>query len=201
MSGMAKKCLVIGAETLSRVVDIRDRDSMIFADGAGATLVEGSNMSGGILSHETVTYTDNGEVDILFFGESYEQDNKDLFIKMQGRKVYEFALSHVPEAMKSCLNQSGVDIQDLKKFLFIRLTKKWMRLLLNVFTGFTKKVPESVLPMNIEFYGNSSVATIPTLFDQVLNDEKEGHHLTEGDVILFASVGAGMNINAITYQI
>ena len=202
MSGMAKKCLVIGAETLSRVVDIRDRDSMIFADGAGATLVEGSNMSGGILSHETVTYTDNGEVDILFFGESYEPDNKDLFIKMQGRKVYEFALSHVPEAMKSCINQSGVDIQDIKKIFIHQANEKMDEAIVKRFYRlYKKKVPESVLPMNIEFYGNSSVATIPTLFDQVLNGEKEGHHLAEGDVILFASVGAGMNINAITYQI
>jgi 3-oxoacyl-[acyl-carrier-protein] synthase-3 len=202
MSGMAKKCLVIGAETLSRVVDVRDRDSMIFADGAGATLIEGSDISGGILSHESVTYTDNGEVDILFFGESYESDNKDQFIKMQGRKVYEFALSHVPEAMKSCLNQSGVEIQDLKKIFIHQANEKMDEAIVKRFYRlYKKKVPESVLPMNIEFHGNSSVATIPTLFDQVLNGEKEGHHLAKGDVILFASVGAGMNINAITYQI
>ncbi|MDG1264209.1 MAG: ketoacyl-ACP synthase III [Flavobacteriaceae bacterium] len=202
MSGMAKKCLVIGAETLSRVVDVRDRDSMIFADGAGATLIEGSDISGGILSHESVTHTYNGEVDILFFGESYESYNKDQFIKMQGRKVYEFALSHVPEAMKSCLNQSGVEIQDLKKIFIHQANEKMDEAIVKRFYRlYKKKVPESVLPMNIEFHGNSSVATIPTLFDQVLNGEKEGHHLAKGDVILFASVGAGMNINAITYQI
>ena len=121
---------------------------------------------------------------------------------MQGRKVYEFALSHVPEAMKSCLNQSGVDIQDLKKIFIHQANEKMDEAIVKRFYRlYKKKVPESVLPMNIEFYGNSSVATIPTLFDQVLNGEKEGHHLAEGDVILFASVGAGMNINAITYQI
>jgi 3-oxoacyl-[acyl-carrier-protein] synthase-3 len=201
-SGMAKKCLVIGTETLSRVVDVRDRDSMIFADGAGATIIEESNKLGGILSHETVTYTDNGEVDILFFGESYEPDNKNQFIKMKGRKVYEFALSHVPEAMKSCLDQSGVKIQNLKKIFIHQANEKMDEAIIKRFYRLYKeKVPPSVLPMNIEFNGNSSVATIPTLLDQVLNGEKKGHVLTEGDIILFASVGAGMNINAITYQV
>ncbi|MDG1264476.1 MAG: ketoacyl-ACP synthase III [Flavobacteriaceae bacterium] len=201
-SGMAKKCLVIGTETLSRVVDVRDRDSMIFADGAGATVIEESNKSGGILSHETVTYTDNGEVDILFFGESYEPDNKNQFIKMKGRKVYEFALSHVPEAMKSCLDQSGVKIQNLKKIFIHQANEKMDEAIVKRFYRLYKeKAPPSVLPMNIEFNGNSSVATIPTLLDQVLNGEKKGHLLNEGDIILFASVGAGMNINAITYQV
>ena len=55
-AGMAKKCLVIGAETLSRVVDPHDRDSMIYSDGAGAAIVESSKDQGGILSHDTVTY-------------------------------------------------------------------------------------------------------------------------------------------------
>ena len=54
-SGMAKKCLVIGADTLSRTVDKNDRDSLIFADGAGAAIVEKSEDEGGILSHKTIT--------------------------------------------------------------------------------------------------------------------------------------------------
>ena len=56
-AGMAKKCLVIGAETLSRVVDLHDRDSMIYSDGAGATIIEATEDEGGILAHETATFT------------------------------------------------------------------------------------------------------------------------------------------------
>ena len=201
-SGMAKKCLVIGTETLSRVVDVKDRDSMIFADGAGATVVEGSEDEGGILSHESVTYTDNNEVDILFFGKSYEKNNTDQFIKMQGRKVYEFALSLVPDAMKVCLDQSGLESTDLKKIFIHQANEKMDKAIVKrFFRLYKEKVPVGVLPMNIEEHGNSSVATIPTLFDQVLRGEKENHTLVKGDVVLFASVGAGMNINAITYQI
>ena len=60
---------------------------------------------------------------------------------------------------------------------------------------------EGVMPMLIEFLGNSSVATVPTLYDQVLRNELKNHSLAKGDIVLFASVGAGMNVNAITYQV
>ena len=62
-------------------------------------------------------------------------------------------------------------------------------------------IPKDILPMNIQTFGNSSVATIPTLLDLVRKQSFEGHQITSGDVILFASVGAGMNINAITYRV
>jgi 3-oxoacyl-[acyl-carrier-protein] synthase-3 len=201
-AGMASKCLVIGTETLSRVIDKSDRDSMIFADGAGATIIEKQNDKGGILSNESVTYTDNNEIDMLFFGTSYEKDNTDQFIKMQGRKVYEFALSSVPVAMKECFDQSGFEIKDLKKIFIHQANEKMDEAIVKRFYRLYKeKVPEGIMPMNIEEHGNSSVATIPTLYDQVLNGQKEGHKLSKGDVVLFASVGAGMNINAITYQV
>ena len=63
---MATKCLVIGADTLSRVLDQSDRDSMIYADGAGTAMVEKTNESGGILSNKTVTYTSNVEAEFIF---------------------------------------------------------------------------------------------------------------------------------------
>ncbi|MBS1632462.1 MAG: ketoacyl-ACP synthase III, partial [Bacteroidetes bacterium] len=60
--------------------------------------------------------------------------------------------------------------------------------------------PENIMPMSIHWLGNSSVATIPTLFDLVLNNQVDPHELNPGDIILFASVGAGMNINAVCYR-
>jgi 3-oxoacyl-[acyl-carrier-protein] synthase-3 len=61
--------------------------------------------------------------------------------------------------------------------------------------------PENIMPMSIHNLGNSSVATIPTLFDMVQKGLMPEHKLTAGDVILFASVGAGMNINAVCYRV
>lgn len=203
-AGMAKKCLVIGADALSRVVDLHDRDSMIYADGAGATILEESNQEGGILSHSTLTYTADNEADFIFYGETYDKQDVegDKFIKMQGRKVYEFALNKVPDAMKQCLGLASVAIDDLKKIFIHQANKKMDEAIANRFYRlFKKPIPEGILPMNIEEFGNSSVATVPTLFDLVLKQNYQGHSLKKGDIILFASVGAGMNINAITYQI
>ena len=118
-SGMAKKCLVIGAETLSRVVDPHDRDSMIYSDGAGAAIIEATDNEGEILAHCTETHA-NGEAYFLFFGDSYDKINTNdkRYIKMYGRKIYEFAITHVPTAMKACLDQSGLGINEVKKDLY-----------------------------------------------------------------------------------
>jgi len=117
-AGMAKKCLVIGAETLSRVTDPHDRDSMIYSDGAGATIIESTDEEGGILAHESATYAYD-EAGYLFFGNSFnkEHDPDVRYIKMHGRKIYEFALSNVPKAMKECLDNSGISIENVKKIL------------------------------------------------------------------------------------
>ncbi|WP_248722157.1 3-oxoacyl-ACP synthase III family protein [Seonamhaeicola sp. ML3] len=201
-SGMAKRCLVIGTETLSRVVDKHDRDAMIFSDGAGATIVEASDEEGGILSHETASFTYD-EAYFLFFGNSNNQDlcRDTRYIKMEGRKIYEFALVNVPKAMKTCLDNSGVDIKDVKKIFIHQANEKMDEAILKRFYRLYKtKIPEHIMPMSIQTLGNSSVATVPTLFDLVKNNKMKNHSLSKGDVVIFASVGAGMHINAIVYK-
>lgn len=202
-SGMAKTCLVIGGETLSRIIDPNDRDSMIYADGAGATIVQSVEGKGEILSHASQTHA-NGEAYHLFFDKSYhpESDPDTRYIKMYGRKIYEFACTHVPKAMKACLDKSGVDIQNVKKIFIHQANEKMDDAIIKRFYRLYKKdVPQDIMPMMIQKTGNSSVATIPTLFDKVRKGEFENHKLNKGDIVLFASVGAGMNVNCITYQI
>ena len=201
-AGLAKKCLVIGTETLSRVVDKHDRDSMIYSDGAGATIVEATDGDGGILAHETASFTYD-EAYYLFFGNS---NNKELcpdtrYIKMDGRKIYEFALSNVPLAMKDCLDKSGVNIKDIKKIFIHQANEKMDEAILKRFYKlYDEEIPEGIMPMSIQELGNSSVATIPTLYDLVINDKIKDQHVNKGDVVMFASVGAGMHINAIVYK-
>ncbi|MFZ0489171.1 MAG: ketoacyl-ACP synthase III [Salegentibacter sp.] len=201
-SGIAKKCLVIGAEALSRVVDKHDRDSMIFSDGAGAAILEATEETGGILSHETATYAFN-EANYIFFGKSNLPDAPEdiRYIKMNGRKIYEFALVHVPEAMKSCLENSGKSLKDLKKIFIHQANEKMDDAIVKRFYKLHgEKVPEKVMPMSIQELGNSSVATVPTLLDLVRKGGIEDQELNKGDIIMFASVGAGMNINAFVYE-
>ena len=201
-SGMAKRCLVIGSETLSRVVDAHDRDSMIYSDGAGASIIEASDDETGMLAYESATYA-NDEADYLFFGKSYntELDPDTRYIKMYGRKIYEFALNKVPAAMKSCLDKSGLGIDDVKKILIHQANEKMDEAIIHRFYKlYDRSVPKDIMPMSIHELGNSSVATVPTLFDLLIRGEIENQEIHKGDVMIFASVGAGMNINAFVYR-
>jgi 3-oxoacyl-[acyl-carrier-protein] synthase-3 len=201
-AGMAKRCLVIGTETLSRVVDKHDRDSMIYSDGAGASIIELSDEDGGILAHESASFTYD-EAYYLYFGSS---NNKDLspdtrYIKMHGRKIYEFALTNVAQAMKDCLEESGIDISEVKKVLIHQANEKMDEAIVKRFYKlFNAEAPKDVMPMSIHKLGNSSVATVPTLFDLIRNGKLGDQKINKGDAIIFASVGAGMHINAIVYK-
>lgn len=202
-AGMAQKCLVVGSETLSRVVDPHDRDSMIYSDGAGATVLESSSEEGGILAFESATFALE-EANFIFFGPSYNKTRADerRYIKMHGRKIYEFALKEVPNAMKACLEKSGVPIGDIKKILIHQANEKMDEAIINRFYKlFGQAAPENIMPMSIHELGNSSVATVPTLLDLILKGKLEDQKLEKGDTIIFASVGAGMNINAIVYKL
>lgn len=205
-AGMAGRALLIGAETLSRVIDMYDRDSMIFSDGAGACVVEyreGAEDGPGILgtaalSHslEEAYYID---MEKSFFPGS---DPRIRYIKMKGRKVYEYAMKFVPSAMKDCLDRSGVDIREVRKIFIHQANEKMDEGIVNRFYKLfgIQPVPEGIMPMSIHWLGNSSVATVPTLYDLVKKGKMEEHQLHPGDVILFASVGAGMNVNAVCYR-
>lgn len=206
-AGIAKKALVIGAEALSRVIDEYDRDSMIFSDGAGATVLEYKEVAeggSGILSGSAVSHCTD-EAYYIYMGRSYhpESDANVRYIKMKGRKVYEYALKHVPEAMKDCLDKSGIAIADLKKIFIHQANEKMDEAIVQAFykSYGIDEAPKDIMPMSIHYLGNSSVATIPTLYDMVLKGKDKDHEVNEGDVVLFASVGAGMNINAVCYRI
>ncbi len=204
-AGMAKKVLVIGSETLSRVVDEHDRDSMIYSDGAGATVVEAVEEESprGVLSHITQTDTYD-EAYYLYFGKSFNKDHDEnvRYIKMYGRKIYEYALSNVPNAMKKAMDASGEPIENLKKIFIHQANEKMDEAMIKRFYRlYHMPVPEGIAPMSIHDLGNSSVATIPTLYDNVRHNNVAGHTVKQGETLIFASVGAGMNINAMVYRV
>jgi len=204
-AGMAKTALIIGAETLSRVLDPHDRDSMIFSDGAGAIVLSYENVDDqavGLLS-ANVRSDCGEETDYIYMGSSLDPEKAThaRYLKMKGRKVYEYALRHVPAAMKECLDKSGYPIRQLKAIFIHQANEKMDEAIVKCFYGLygIAEPPENIMPMCIQWLGNSSVATIPTLFDLVRKSSLPGYELKKGDLVLFASVGAGMNINAVCY--
>jgi len=202
-SGDAKKVLVIGAEILSRVSDPHDIDSMIYADGAGAALVEATDQDAGILSH--VTRSDTLETAyLLWIGKSYNPDynGDELFIKMHGHEIYKYAVRTIPKVVKQSLDEAGFTLTDVKKVLLHQANQKMDEAILKrLFKLYNiKNIPDNIMPMTISWLGNSSVATLPTMFDLLQRGKLDNHKLHSGDIVVFASVGAGMNINSMVYR-
>lgn len=204
-SGGARRAIVVGADTLSRISDPHDRDSLIYADGAGATILEAreTDDASGILSHadRSDTLDHSG---MLSMGPSYNAEVflEALFLKMEGRKLYKYALQTVAGAMKECLDVAGLTAGDVTKILLHQANGKMDEAIVNAFYElYGQSAPKDVLPMSISWLGNSSVATVPTLLDLISKGKMEGHAISSGDLLLFASVGAGMNVNAVAYRV
>lgn len=204
-SGDCRRVLVIGAETLSRVSDPHDRDSMIYSDGAGATILEAvsSDRPVGILAHAARTDTLEHAY-LLWMGKSYDPGYRggELYIKMDGHKLYEYALKTVPLVVKESLEKAGLAVSEIKKVLIHQANEKMdeaiLKRLFKICGGGEFK--SEVMPMTISWLGNSSVATLPTMLDLIQKGKMNDHKLESGEAIVFASVGAGMNINSVVYR-
>lgn len=204
-SGDAKKIMVIGVETLSRISDPHDRDSMLYADGAGATILEAmeSDEPVGILSHAERSDTIDHAY-MLWMDRSYNPEYKEhgLFLKMNGRKLYEYALNTVPQIIKESLEKAKLFLNDVSKVLIHQANAKMDEAILKrLFRLYDNNdIPSNIMPMIIEWLGNTSVASIPTLLDLLLKRKLNGQELIKGNILVFASVGAGMNINSMIYK-
>ncbi len=204
-SGDAKSALVIGADTLSRMMDDHDRDSMLFADGAGAAVVQAveSDVPTGILKHAARTDSEE-HIDLLQMGNSYNTTLSDdhMYLKMHGRRLYNYALTYVPIVAKECLDINNLTLKDVKKVLIHQANAKMdegiLKRLYRLYNE--KEVDYNIMPMTINTLGNSSVATVPTLFDLIMRGKLKGQSLQSGDYVMMTSVGAGMNINAFMYK-
>jgi 3-oxoacyl-[acyl-carrier-protein] synthase-3 len=202
-SGDAKKVLVAGVEILSRVSDPHDIDSMIYADGAGAALIEATDEDAGILSHVTRSDTLN-DAFLLRLGKSYNPNHNgdELFIKMDGHEIYKYVVNTVPIVVKQSLDKAGFTLTDVKKIFTHQANQKMNEAILErLFKLYKEKnIPNNIMPMTISWLGNSSVATLPTMFDLLLRGKLNNHKLHSGDIVVFVSVGAGMNINSMVYR-
>ena len=126
----------------------------------------------------------------------------DIFLKMNGRKLYQYALEKVPQAIKDVLEKSATHISKITKVLIHQANGKMDDAILKRLFRLYDMVdlPKNIMPMTIEWLGNSSVATVPTLLDLIMKGKMDLHSINKGDTLVFASVGAGMNINALVYQ-
>lgn len=157
-----------------------------------------------VLSHATKSYADELAY-VLRMGKSsnpeYRHDH--LFLKMNGRKLYEYALKAVPQTMKECIDQAGLSVSEVNKVLIHQANEKMDEAILrNLFELYgLNSSPKDMMPMTISWLGNSSVATLPTLYDLMHKGKLIDQALQKGSVVVFASMGAGVNMNAVAYKI
>ena len=202
--GDAKNILVTGLEVASRMLDPHDVDSMILADGCGACVVSAYDESSkGIISYSTYSHAQDDNR-IIYLGPSNKKGVAgSCYFHMNGREVYKYATEWVPKVIKDALDKADLDIRDVDIFLFHQANAKMLcAIAKNLAELYDVSVDSFAgkIPSTIEFLGNTSVATIPTMLDLILKKKLEGYGISEGQIAVMASVGAGMHCNAIVYR-
>ncbi len=201
--GDAENVLVVGVEVASRMLDPHDLDSMILGDGCGAVVFTKSNRNKGVLSHATFSHA-NKDLESIYLGKSNNEDVPgSCWFKMHGKEVYRYATTWVPQVIKKALDKADLGIDDVDLFLFHQANEKLILAIANNLAGLYEVDTEDFeakLPMTIQFLGNTSVASIPTMLDLIMKKKLDDYTIKEGDTVVMAAVGAGMHCNALVYQ-
>ena len=202
--GDAEHVLVVGLEVASRMLDPHDVDSMILGDGCGACVVSRSDDgAAGIVAYSTYSHG-QGDNRIIYLGSSNKAGVEgSTYFHMIGREVYRYATEWVPKVVKKALDTAGREISEIDIFFFHQANAKLNQAITRNLAGLYN-VSEDIfackVPSTIEFLGNTSVATIPTMLDLVAKRRLGDFHVAAGHLAVFASVGAGMHCNALVYQ-
>lgn len=194
LTGKYKTGLVIGAETLSKLVDWKDRSTCIlFGDGAGATVVQRakSGIIGADLGSDgtkaSVLTCKGREIRNLFIQE--KSNNRG--IKMEGKEVFKFATKKVPESIRSVLHKTGIKAGDIKYYILHQANERIIQMVAKYLNE-----PLSKFPINLQRYGNTSAASIPLLLDEI----KKTGRLNKGDKIILSGFGAGLTWGSILLE-
>lgn len=203
-SGEATHVLVAGLEIASRLLDPNDVDSLLMADGCGATIVSKSESKDkGVLAHAMFSHTEEDLNNITLGASLNRETTGHCFFKMNGQRVYKYATTWLPQVIRQALDKVEITPSEVDYFFFHQANAKMLRVIasnLMDLYGITDQQYVNKIPSSISFLGNTSVATIPMLFDLVNKQQMEGFTLKEGQTYVFASVGAGMHCNAVVYK-
>lgn len=189
-SGRGKKALVIGAETLSRIIDWTDRNTcVLFGDGAGAVVLEATEEgeSGLLSSH---MHSDGSYLDLLYqpgFGTRIMPSAETLkdripYLKMQGNEVFKVAVRSLSAVSKEALEANNMSVSDVSLFIPHQANKRILEA-----TAKRIKLRDDQVYINVHKYGNTSGATIPVALDEV----NRAGLLKKGDIILMSAFGGG----------
>lgn len=189
-TGVYKTALILGAETLSKIMDWNDRSTcVLFGDGAGAAVVRSDET--GLLAYDQGSDGARGTVLTC-----RSRENNNPFVKnptepsythMDGQEVYKFATRQVPACIKDALDKANLTVEDVDLFV---LHQANVRIIESVAKRLKSDL--SKFPMNLDKIGNMSSATIPVLLDELNRDKK----LKKGDRLVLSGFGAGLTYGA-----
>jgi 3-oxoacyl-[acyl-carrier-protein] synthase-3 len=197
-AGSSQHVMVIGAETLSRFIDWNDRDTcVLFGDGAGAVVVSGSELPGGILSSALGSDGSGGDHLIIPAGGSKIPPSQEAleeglqYLRMNGREVFRFATRTMDKATRLACQKANVPLDDVKLFVphqaNIRIIKSAARSL---------KLENDRVVTNLDRYGNTSAASIPIALVEAI----EAGRVHRNDYLVLVGFGAGLTWGAIVLQ-
>lgn len=203
--GDANHVLIVGLEVASRLVDSYDLDSMILADGCGAVILSRGQdeAASGIVAYHTFSHAQE-DIACIYLDKSYNKEvTAPTLFKMNGKDVYRYATTWLPQVIKKTLDKANWSVADVDMFLFHQANGKMLEAIANNIakqSGIEGLSFVGKIPTTIQFTGNTSVATIPTMLDLIMQKNLDDYQLKKGDKVIFASVGAGMHCNAMAYQ-
>lgn len=194
-SGMCKNILVIGAETLSKLVDWSDRSTCIlFGDGAGAMIVSADNSK----SYISASGSDGEKGNVLTGGATLLKNmlinsnvsdikTENYYMKMDGQEVFKFAVTKVPECINEVLDKASVTAGDIDLFILHQANVR-------IISSVAKRLGVSAdkFPINLNKYGNTSAASIPIVFDEL----KKSGALKDVHRLVLSGFGGGLTWGA-----
>ena len=203
-SEKAKKILLVGAEYQSRYIELTtaNRDTaIIFADGAGVVCIEALETKDDVGIIASILHADGKYAQALRFGlpsrksgraiSSTLIEDKEHFPYMDGKKVFKLAVTRLPKLAEALLQKAKMSIEDIDMFILHQANLR-----INEAFRERMKIPEENMYNNIQRYGNTTAATIPIAFDEVL----EKQMVKTGDTIMFLGLGAGLTWGGVIYK-
>lgn len=193
-TGYVKNALVIGAETLSKIIDWNDRGTcVLFGDGAGAAYIEQSDkgiisiVQGSIGKKGMVLNCQSRKTNNVFIGDEVVPD----YLYMDGQEVYKFAVRQCPKCLLEALSAANMTADDVDYFV---LHQANVRIIESVAKRL--KAPLEKFPTTLDYTGNMSAASVPVLLDQLVRE----HGIKRGDKIAMSAFGAGLTYGAVVME-
>ena len=190
--GLAKRVLVIGSETFSRILDWNDRSTcVLFGDGAGALILEAQEGAGGIADHGVLAASlrsDGAHKDKLFVDGGPSTTGTVGHLRMEGREVFKHAVGMITDVIEATFSQAGITAEDLDWFVPHQANKR-------IIDASARKlgIAEDKVVVTVDLHGNTSAASVPLALSVAVADGR----IKKGDLVLLEAMGGGFTWGAV----